>query len=282
MKQDEVRVGEEGADEEGDDVPHPVVGVEEQLAAGLREVAQAVAGVEHLRVTKKRPVKYFEKKVGISWEQLGLNRKADVFTVDRFAIGGGVIKTTSAALHHQFCQKSGKREKEREASLLPKFLLPYAAVPTIAGANKCHHNSRLSSQARAPLFFHIIISLPAFLFPFPTSQIPTVSLSFPPSSSQQCFSSSPFLISQMRGGENSGSFDRGAAEGGGSGSAGLMRHGGREGEGLLRNKGGGGGGGSTPPRRPRDRKYGLEGEEGREVGDRRQGSKEEKGFSLSP
>ncbi len=64
MKQDEVRVGEEGADEEGDDVPHPVVGVEEQLAAGLREVAQAVAGVEHLRVTKKRPVKIFREKSG--------------------------------------------------------------------------------------------------------------------------------------------------------------------------------------------------------------------------
>ncbi len=31
----------------------------------------------------------------------------------------------------------------------------------------------------------------------------------------------------MRGGENSGSFDRGAAEGGGRGGAVLMRHGGR-------------------------------------------------------
>ncbi len=70
MKQDEVRVGEEGADEEGDDVPHPVVGVEEQLAAGLREVAQAVAGVEHLRVAKKKTGKNISRK---KWETVGSN-----------------------------------------------------------------------------------------------------------------------------------------------------------------------------------------------------------------
>ncbi len=49
MKQDEISVCEEPADDEGDDVPHPVVGVEQQLAARLGKVAQTVARMEHLR-----------------------------------------------------------------------------------------------------------------------------------------------------------------------------------------------------------------------------------------
>ncbi len=52
MEQDEVRVREERADDEGDDVPHPVVRVEEQLATRLGKVAVAVAGVKNLRMMK--------------------------------------------------------------------------------------------------------------------------------------------------------------------------------------------------------------------------------------
>ena len=48
VKEDEIRVGEEGDGEEGDDVAHAVVGVELQLAARLGEVVDAVAGMEDL------------------------------------------------------------------------------------------------------------------------------------------------------------------------------------------------------------------------------------------
>ena len=48
VEEDEIRVGEEGDGEEGDDVAHAVVGVELQLAARLGEVVDAVAGMEDL------------------------------------------------------------------------------------------------------------------------------------------------------------------------------------------------------------------------------------------
>ena len=49
MEEDEVGPPQEAADQEGDDVPHAVVGEEEQLAARLGEVAHAVARVKDLK-----------------------------------------------------------------------------------------------------------------------------------------------------------------------------------------------------------------------------------------